>query len=349
MSLFSSNNSYLGIDIGSSGIKMAEFKKEKGQLKLASYGFTENLKELNKEDWHEDTSYVADVMNKVLKDAGAVSRNAVSALPTFSVFSSVINLFNVSPKDIPSAIRWEAKKIIPLPLEDMVLDWKIISEKGEKEKKDSVMILLTGAPTSLVKKYINFFKEAKINLLSLETETFSLVRSLVGNDKSVVMIVEMGSSTTDITIVEKSIPILSRSIDIGGLTISKAISNNLNIGLERAEQFKYDMGMSSEISGNNNAIPQTIIKAINPVINEIKYLSNLFQSKNDKKIEKIILSGGSSLISDFDVYLSKILDMKIIIGDPWSRVSCPVELKPVLDEIGPGMSVAIGLAMREVE
>jgi len=348
---FFSTNSYLGIDIGSTSIKIVELKKERGELRLLTYGFSENISDLTRDDGRENAEYLAKIINKICAEAGALSRNAVAALPTFSVFSSIINLPNINQKEISSAVHWEAKKVIPLPLEEMVLDWKTISnpstDEGEKNKKNNINVLLTGAPKTLVKKYISIFKEAQINLLSLETETFSLIRSLLGNDKTTVMLVEIGANTTDISIINRSIPILNRSMDIGGFTITKAISNNLNIGIKRAEQFKYDLGITS-MGLDNEVVPQTIIDTISPVINEIKYMLNLYQNKNNKRIEKIVLSGGSSLLPNFINYLSKVLDVNVIIGDPWSRISCPADLKPVLSEIGPMYSVAVGLAMREI-
>lgn len=349
MGLFSSNNSYLGIDIGASGVKIVELKKEGGKARLLSYGFSENKTKDTKDDWKNDTEYVAEVINEVLKKSGIVSRNAVTALPTFSVFSSVLNLSNISEKDMASAVHWEAKKVIPLPLDEMILDWKVIKDDSlDKEQKKNTKVLLTGAPRTLVKKYIEIFKAAQINLLSLETETFSLVRALLGNDKSTVMIVEIGANTTDITIADKSIPLLSRSVDVGGTTITKAIKDNLGIGDERAEQFKYDMGISS-IDSDKDVVPKAITDSIAPIVNEIKHALNLFQNKNNAPVEKIVLSGGSALLINMPGYLSKVIDKKVIIGDPWFRVSYPVELKPILDEIGPRMSVAIGLAMRSIE
>ena len=348
MGIFSSNKSYLGVDIGTSGIKIVELKSEGGKPMLNSYGFSEN-KSIDSNDYKKsDTGYVAKVINKILEESGMESRSAVAALPTFSVFSSVLNLSNVSQKDLKSAVHWEAKKVIPLPLEEMILDWKEIVDDKNKGDKKNIKLFLTGAPRVLVKKYIDIFRKAKISLLSLETETFSLVRSLMGNDKSAVIIVEIGANTTDIAVVDKSIPIISRSIDVGGHTITRAIGSNLNIGMERAEQFKYDLGISS-IESESSVIPKTITDTISPIINEIKYTLNLFEGKNNKLIEKIIFSGGSALLVDFAGYLSKTIDKKVIIGNPWSRVSYPVDLKPTLDEIGPRMSIAIGLAMREIE
>ncbi|MDD4271879.1 MAG: type IV pilus assembly protein PilM [Patescibacteria group bacterium] len=347
MGLFFPNESYLGIDIGSSSIKIVELKNQGGRAMLLTYGFSENLDDLDQ----ADPKKIAEIINKICSEAGMVSRKAVSALPSFSVFSSIINLAGVSKKDLPSAINWEAKKVIPLPPEEMILDWKKIEnfdQTAEKADKNNIKVLLTGAPRTLVKRYIEIFKNAQINLLSLETETFALIRSLLGNDKSAVMVVEIGAKTTSFTIIDQSIPTLNRSIDIGGWTITKAISHSLNIGLERAEQFKYDLGVGSFDSADN-AIPKTIIESISPIVNEIKYALNLFQNKNNKKVDKIILSGGSALLMNFTDYLSKILNINVVAGNPWSTVSYPVDLKPLLDEIAPRMAIAIGLALREME
>jgi type IV pilus assembly protein PilM len=347
MGLFSKSNSYLGIDIGAFGIKIVELKKEDGKPRLFSYGFSENKNIESMANQKNGADYMAKLINKICERAGITGRNAVAALPTFSVFSSILNLSNVSTKDLKSAVHWEAKKVIPLPLDEMILDWREIKEDGEKKGKNT-KIFLTGAPKTLVRKYIEIFKKAGINLLSLETETFSLIRALLGNDKSSVMIAEIGANTTDIAVVEKSIPILSRSIDIGGTTITKAISGNLNIGMERAEQFKYDLGVSLNQS-ESSAIPKTIMETIAPIVNEIKYTLNLYENKNGKRIEKIVFSGGSALLVDFAGYLSKAIDKQVVIGDPWARISYPIELKPTLDEIGPRMSIAIGLALRNME
>jgi type IV pilus assembly protein PilM len=349
MELFSIK-SYIGVDIGSSGIKMVELKKENDYVRLLTYGFSDNFDSKVGEEWQGmDIKKTARIINKIRNKAGIVSRVAVAALPTYSVFSSIINISNVSPKDLASAIQWEAKKVIPLPLEEMVIEWKKIEDTiSGTQSPANMKVLLTGAPRVLVKKYIEIFKEAKLNLLCLETETFSLIRSLFGNDQATAMIVEMGTNTSDIIVVSKGLPVINRSIDAGGITITRALSSSLNIGMERSEQFKYDLGVSFT-SEREEVVPKIIIDALSPLINEIKYVINLFQSKNNEKVEKIVLSGGSCLLPNFVNYLSKLLDIKVIIGDPWARISYPLDLKPVLEEIAPRISVAIGLAMREIE
>jgi type IV pilus assembly protein PilM len=345
MGLFSSSHSYIGVDIGTSGVKIVELLKKDRKISLLTYGFSEIIDYELSGGMQKDIKEIAKIINEVLKKSGATSRNAIASLPTFSVFSSVVALSGVEKKDIASAINWEAKKVIPLPLEEMVLDWVLLSEPDEEKKSLSRKVLITGAPRALVERYINIFRIAQVNLLSLETETLSLVRALMGQDKSIISIIEIGTNTTDISIIENGVPILSRSIDVGGLTITKAVSRNLNIGLNRAEQFKYDMGISSLDSAEG--IPKAIIDSISPIISEVQFVANLYQSKSGKSIEKAILSGGSSMLLNLSQYFEQCLKLKVIVGDPWSRVSYPVELEPTLKELGPRLAVAIGLAMRE--
>ena len=378
MGLFSSKQSYLGIDFDSNSVKVVEFKNEGGRPRLITYGYLDKIVDKNTDDKKKGSAVeIGKLIKQVCKKAKTTTTKVVTALPAFSVFSSILNLPSMPKKDLESAVKWEAKKVIPMPVDDMILDWKILEdtphvtadsrpeplkgndsngelkEKGfskisQKNKDRHTKILLTAAPKDLVKRYITIFKSAGLSLLSLDTESFALIRSLVGSDKSSLMIVDIGSIVTNISIVTNSVPILNRSIDVGGLTITKAIANSLNVNLERAEQFKYDIGMSPDRVGQGS-VPKTIETTLTPIIDELRYSLNLYRNRGGQDIEKIILTGGSSMLLNLPQYLSNLLSLRVFLGDPWARVIYPEELKPVLDEIGPRYSVAIGLAMRDIE
>ncbi len=387
MPLFSSVKSYIGVDFDSNSIKLVELKNENGRPKLVTYGYIDReIDGLPKTDSNENVNELAKLIKQVWRKTKATTTKSITALPSFSVFTSILSLPQMSKKDLDSAVKWEAKKVIPLPAEEMILDWKIIDDFDDRENKDkskgeaikeenneneedveskeernkgflnikskdksrNVKILLTAAPRDLVKRYMEIFKHSGLTLLSLDTEPLALIRSLAYNDKSPLMIVDVGSVVTNISIVAGGIPILNRSLDIGGLTITKAIANSLNVSLNRAEQFKYDIGMNPRRSGQGS-VPKTIEGVLIPIIDELKYSINLYKSQNKNNIEKIILTGGSSLLLNLPEYLSNILSLRVFLGDPWARVIYPEELKPVLDEIGPRFSIAVGLAMRNIE
>lgn len=350
MGLFSSddNNLFLGIDIGDSSLKMVELRKKNKQIYLSNYAFSEHVSEVNFTKI-DDPAYLANAINKVRNDAGITSKRATVSLPTFSVFSSIININNFDKKNLANTVSEEAKKVIPLPLEEMTIDWRVIPDaNGKIPTKGNLRVFLTGSPKKLVRRYVDIFKAAKLSLVSLETETFSLVRSLVGNDKSNVMIVEIGANSTNLSIVRESIPVLNRSLAVCSSTITKALSEKMGLDFVQAEQFKIDLSASLRDEEKKDAMPPLIAETIEPILIEIRYMMDFFYSQNNQNIEKIILSGGGALMLGLTEYLSEKLNIKVIVGDPWSRIRYPEELKPVLAEVGPRLAVAIGLAMREI-
>jgi len=283
----------------------------------------------------------------------------------------------MTKKDLISAIRWEAKKFVPIPLEEMILDWEVLKEAAQpgrpneepapdqdknkdkaqdkKNKKDgepkpmkgNIRVLLTAAPKKLVNRYVTLFKEAGLQLIGLETESFALERSLVGNDKNPIMAIDIGGSSTSIIIFHGGIPVLNRSIDVGGATVTQSLTKVMGLSDQQAEQFKRDIGytVSDEVL---EEMPEPISRMISAIINEIKYILNIYQSQNKDKISKVVLTGGSSFLMNLAGYIQNVFKIKSYVGDPWARVVHPVEIDALLKQLGPRMSVAIGLAMREI-
>jgi type IV pilus assembly protein PilM len=349
MGLFSSNddNLFLGIDIGDSSLKMVELKKKGKKIYLSNYAFSENVSGVNFTKI-DDINYLAQAILKVKAEAGIKAKRVTASLPTFSVFSSIINISSDNHKNMDKVVADEAKKVIPLPLEEMILDWKLVPTKNEEEAKSGLKIFLTGSPKKLVRRYIEIFKLAKLELASLETETFSLVRSLIGDDPSTVMVVEIGANSTDLSVVQESIPVLNRSLEVCGSTVTEALAEKLGLNFNQAEQFKFDLSVSLS-DGAKEELPQLIIKTLTPVIHEIEYMREFFEGNSKgNKIEKIILSGGGALLLNLSDYLSRHLNLQVIIGDPFNRVSYPAEMQAILDEVGSKLAVAAGLALREI-
>jgi len=355
MGLFSGGKNVLGIDLGSTSIKVVELKRTKPLPTLVTYGYLERATgDITRGNQEEVQKMTAESLKKLCQQAGVTTDSVVTALPNFSVFSSIITLPIISNKELKEAIIAKAKKIIPLPFEDVILDWKILGkfipannkettegEKKEKKTKENYKILINVASKNLVKRYLEIFKAAGLKLLSLETESFALVRALIGNDPSIVMIIDFSAVSTDIIIVEKMIPIFNRSIDIGGVTITRAIAQSLNIDFQKAEQFKKDLEITKEIK-----YPPPIEGTLKSLTEEIKYSIELFKNQTNKNIEKIILSGGSAYLPKLDEYFSREINMKFIISNPWKRISYPAEIEPALTQVAPRFSVAIGLALR---
>ncbi len=380
----SKQTSYIGMDLGTSSIKLVELENVAGRPQLVTYGSVETQTNVSKSEAKTDTEKIAGIVRALVQKTGARSKRVVAALPNFSVFSSVISLPQLGQKQLNEAVQWEAKKFVPMPIENVVLDWKVLDQvantpeaQAELEKnaqnqeaqknapqtvskgnlahcKTIVKILLTAAPKHLVERYVAIFKSAGLELASLETESFALSRSLVGNDPGAILIADIGSLTTDLTVVQKGVPVLARSINVGGNTVTKAIADSMGIAPERAEQFKRDVGLGSIVAASqgeqkNSGVAQIISQSFSAVINEMKYSLELHQSQGTSTIEKVLVTGGSSFLPGLAEYITQSVGIKAYIGSPWARVSYPKDLTEVLDQLAPSMAVSVGLAMREIE
>lgn len=358
--------SYLGVDLGAGGVKMVELQNEKGRARLHTYGFTERMPDVQPVNLVDSPKETADLLRKIVQRAKTSTMRTIAGLPIASVFSSVITVPKGNEKELREAIQWQAKKLIPVPLEEMVLDFKPIAVPGDKakapkatadkDKKDepkTVQVLITGASKTMVQKYVTVFKQAGLELVSLETETFALIRSLIGKDRSTSMIVDVGAVRTNIIIVENGIPYVTRSLDMGGATLTRAMSKVLSMDLKAAEQMKCDIKSVSTLYPGEG-LPKIFEAAIAPMLTELQYSMNLYAGgqggeTSGKSIEKIILTGGASALPALASFFAKQLSTKTYVGDPWARVVYSDELRPVLDEIGPRFAVTVGLAMRDIE
>lgn len=397
MSLFNKTKSFIGLDIGTDSVKMVELKSEQGGPTLATYGIAEESIDIVRDTSQESTKRIVQIIEQVKEQSRTSTKLAIAALPTFAVFSSIISLPAMPKKDLAQAVRWEAKKFVPMPLEEMILDWKLLKSIDQLQKERSgqatdkaaeqgsnapgltpqdsaadneqennaaqdqaegqaplstsskpqhLRVLITAAPKNLVSRYVDIFKSAGLQLSSLETEAFAVARSLIGKTKTSAMVVDIGSITTDIMIIEDGIPILNRSIDVGGKTLTTAIAQSLHVETARAEQFKRDIGVNQEAGSN---IPRVMEQTMQPILQEIKYSYNLYTNQTNQQVEKIILTGGSALLPEMDTYLAQATNINTYIGDPWQRIRYAEELKPVLEEVGTRLAVSIGLAMRPLE
>jgi len=375
MSLFNRQESYIGVDIGAHGIKLVELKKTKGRPQLWTYGILD--KEL---DIHIPTTPIsvsqsasaprpmddrsgaiaptsirdfilnesrvnvyANLLKKLIKEARVSGKRVTSSLPVSYVFHAVLNLPHVEEKQLPKIVEAEVAKMISRPADEMQIVFQKVPPKDEKQKKYTTL-LVTAAPKVLVAFYTSIFTAAGLELQELETEAFALARSLVGKDATVSMIVDVGAERTNFFIVDNGLPMTHRSLNLGGNTIDRILSEQLGIESSIVSQVKKDVSyVGAGIS------PELFMSFLDPLAKEIQYSFDLYlrQTGNEGKIpEKIILTGGASVFPVLATHLSTMFKMKIFIGDPWARTIYQAGLKPVLRDIGSRMAVSIGLALR---
>lgn len=368
MGLFGSSKpkTFLGVDIGGSSIKVVELVNEKGRARLMTYGYLELPSQDGGDGLFDQPKKAGEFLARVCKESDVKATQAMTALQSSNVFSTILSLpKSKDPKMMKTLIDAELGKLAPLPVNEMITystmldgegvkgkagEAREVGEAGKiKDEKDKYSrVLVTGAAKTLVAKYIDIFKTAKLNLQAIDTESFALIRSLIGKDKGAIMILDLGSKRTNLFIVEKGIPFVSRSINLGGDSVTKRMVEQMQLNEDDAERAKRDLG----IAGGNGSLPKILEPIMQPIVNEIRFAFQLYANMELtelKRVEKIILTGGSSHLAHVPEYLSETLNMNVYRGDPWARVVYPKDLAVVLEEIGPRMAVAVGLAMREMD
>ncbi len=337
--------SLLGVDLGTTGLKVVELAPEGGRIRLVTYGYADipfggDASVLS----IDEPKKVADVLRGIMKASGMNATKAVASLPAQHVFHAIISIPapKTAKEDIRSVVEARAGKLLPLPVEEMIIDSHVI----DKELEGNVRVQITAAPKALVAKYIAIFALAKIELVSLETEVFALMRSLIGKDNAKTMIVDIGGDRTNILIAERGVPYLTRGIKSGGGAVTQALAAAMSLGLPEAEATKKDLRL-----GEAGAMPPAILAAIKPLLHEVKYALDVNlqeDAQHPKPVDKVILTGGSAVLAGMDAAMVSTLNMNVYIGDPWARIATPPESRAVLDEVGSRLAVAIGLAMRVV-
>lgn len=371
-SLFRTKKNYfLGIDFGTSSIKVVELAYKNSQAVLSNYGWVDfgddgDLGEIDQEDKKEElVKYL-----KILLDRMKVRSDAMyTAIPSYNGLSVIVDFPNLSDEELAKAIRLEAGKHIPSPLNEVYLSWDVVlktSKKGgifdkskeksfenkhsksKDEKDDRIEVLLVAATKEEVLNYEDIVKRSGFKINSLELDIFSMSRSLIGEDLGAHLIIDIGSRVTNIILVDKGVVRINRSLSVGGNKITGAIKSSMNVTWSRAEKYKKK---SRDFFSSREAV--NVLPIFDSISSEAKRVLDEYGRKINKKdnvVSSVIVSGGTSMLLNIDRYFSDALGAKVVHGNPWKRVKVKNSaLEERLHEISPAFSVAVGLALKGVD
>lgn len=339
---FFGSKSILGVDLGTAGIKIAELSDSGGRFDLKNYGIMDFLAKEGSSQKLNDEILISGLKDLVSRTKPS-TKDAVASISSFLTFTTVIEMPYLSAKDLEKAIPFEARKYIPLPLSDVVLDWSIINVGDVSSQVTNVEVFLAAVPKSEAERYKNIFASAGLNLKALELENIALIRALLGSDQSPLAIVNLGGRSTSIVIIDKGFERVSRNYEVGGFEITKTLAASLGISFERAEEIKRKEGLK-----NNQSFNQVISPLMDMIIFEARKTISNYEESKKAKIDKVILIGGQSEMPGIKEYFGQKLGKEILIGDPLKKVSYDKVLEETLKNLSPSLAVALGLAMRKI-
>ncbi len=345
---------YLGVDIGTTSIKIVEVEQGKQLPRLSNYCILEDKGSLLRANTAIQTSSlklfedeVVELLKGALREMKPKTNEAIASLPTFSAFTTVLTFPEMSKEDLEKSISFGMKQYVPLPISEVAVDWMKVGEYKDEKGFLLQQILLISVPQEHIRKYQRIFKEAGLHLNALEIESLSLVRAVIAGDKTPTFIIDIGSRSTSIVISEGGTIRFSAQSDFGGASLTQAISSGLNINPLRAEELKREKGL--EDIGPNHELSTIMMPFIDAIINEVKRAEFNYngQVPGSKKVERAILSGGGAELAGIEKYFGFQLGVPAVKAAPLMKLEYPSSIEPVVKELNPLFGVSLGLTLRE--
>jgi len=356
----------VGVDIGSSSIKVVEIKRKGGKAILETYGAIAlgpyaDLDAGCVTNLPIEKTILA--LKEVLKQSAVTSKSLALAIPIQSSLIFTIELpAQIGSSEIAAIVPTEARKYIPVPITEVSIDYFVLPKKeasfvemntpsdnvGAVEKPaEKINVLVVATQNDAVAKYHSIVSQCNLEASFFEIEIFSSVRANFEHELSPVLLIDFGASRTKLSIVEFGLVKNYHTIDRGGADITNSISKSLSIPFKEAEKMKKEFGLF----GNplEKSLADIIKVHVDYIFSETNNVLLGYEKKYDRTISKVIFTGGGALLKGLKEVAENNFQSEIEIGHPFSKVGAPTFLDKVLEAMGPEFAVALGLALRKLQ
>ena len=354
-SLFSKESkSALGVDIGTSSIKVVQLRLDHGRVVLETYGAIA-LGPYAGIEIGRATALPADKLAEALKDvlreANVTTTDAAISIPYSSSLVSVLTLPASLEKQLAQVIPLEARKYIPVPINEVLLDWFVISGGGKNAgPNDKIQVLLVAIHNDTIAKFRSIASDASLTVSFFEIEVFGAVRAALDHGIAPVAVVDMGAATTKFYVVERGVIHESHIISHGSQDGTLAAARSLNIPIADAEQRKRKFGLVGDptVSGNVQ-LKQSLELTLSTLLSELARTITAYEARTNQPLSALVLTGGGATLKGLKEFAQKSIQTELRLADPFSKTQAPAFLEEILKEAGPEFSVAVGLALRRLQ
>jgi len=341
----------LGVNVGAFSTKVVQLRYEKERAVLETYGELLNQGYLKHPEagrgdgtlHYLDQDLGALVMD-VVREANATTRDAVMTIPAAAAFITTISFPRTLEHEIAQAVPYEARKYVPIPIAEVLLEWMVLEDASAAA--DEITVLLIAVPREVVDKSRRVAERSGLVLRGIEVEPFSMVRSLIGYDNTPTLVINLGHQSTTLVFADRGMVRMAHTLSHGSQDLTRALERALSVSAERAEAVKRDVGLSERIE--EREITSVITPLMETLFSEIERMISLYHRRASHKIQKVNLTGGGAGLKGIVEFAASKFGLEVTRGSPFARLVTPPFLQPVLKEIGPVFSVAVGAALREL-
>ncbi len=347
---FSKPKNVVGLDIGSSAIKLVELKEKKGgTFQLVKMGVERLSPEAIVDGSIMDSSMVVETISRLNSEKGVKNSNYATSLSGHSVIIKKISLPAMSADELAESIQWEAEQYIPFDINDVNLDYVPLTTPGTG---DNIDVILVAVKKEKINDYTSVISQTGKVPVLVDVDAFALQNCYEMNhdvsENRVLALVNIGASVTNVNVLSGTNSLFWRDITFGGNQYTDAIQRELSLSFEQAEELK-----------RGKTVGDHTIQQVIPILNSVsedfagelrKTLDFFTATSGAERVDEIVLAGGGSGVLNLDATLRDKFSIPVSIMDPFRNVSVDEgEFNPEeLAEIGPSMAIAVGLALRKL-
>jgi len=347
---WSRKKNVIGLDIGSSSIKLVELSEGKSGLKLQNLGISPLPPEAIVDGALMDSVTITDTIRELITTSKVKTKEVVTSVSGHSVIVKKVSLPFMTEGELEESIRWEAERYIPFDINDVNIDFQTFG--ANPENPEVMDVVLVAAKKDIINDYVSVIMEAGLNPVIIDIDAFALENMLALNydmeKEEVMAIANVGATTTNINILKGHVSGFTRDIFKGGNQITEDIQRQLHVDFDEAERIK----IGSKVDVTSRSLVQNLLKTASETLAvEIRNSLDFFQSTTTyEKISKLYLSGGGAKIQGFDSILQQEIGIPVEVVNPFTKIEYSEKNFDVeyLREIGPVMAVGVGLASRKV-
>jgi len=341
----------VGLDIGSTSVKIVGLTPgKKNEYELQHLGL-ENLAPDTIVDGAIMAKLpVAEAINRIYNMQGIKTNNVATSISGHSVIVKKINLPAQSPEELSESIMWEAEQYIPFDISDVNIDYEILKSVPGT---GTIEVLLVAVKKEKISDHVSVINLAGKTPVLLDVDAFALLRAYSYNyqpsGQSITALLNIGASLSNLVIVKGTELLFTRDISVGGNQYSDFIQKGLGISFEDAEKVK----RNQPLPGIEESEVQRIMSSVSEIIQlEIQKTFDFFKATTTTdRIDRMILSGGTSRVRGLSEHLSQKFEVPVEIFNAFKRVAYTPQKfdSSFINEISPRVAITVGLAIRGME
>lgn len=344
-----SNITQLGVDIGSSGIRAVVLRGTGGGApQLITYGEIAVDPKISSSDSPADVQKVSQAVGELTRKLGVGNVNVVAGISGNEGFASVVTMPAISEKEVGGALELQSDKYFPLPIDEINYDWQIV---GKSPDGKNMSVFVASAPKKVSEKTARVIEGAGLRIDAIEVNPLASTRSLATDqpmDNTAMLIVDIGHSNTEITLVQNQAPLFVRVVNSGLQTFVRAAAQNLNLDNEQATQFVNKFGVvKTKLEGQ---VYKAIKGPVDSILSDMNRALKYFATQNEGlNVTKIVATGAGCNVPDLPLSIANTLNLPVEIGNPWKSVSYAAAMQDQLLSVSSTFAVAAGLARRGLQ